>query len=51
MENRLGETDAKSQIMRAIHNLFLSYPEFAYFAKIIAGVLVLGIVYSIVRLF
>jgi hypothetical protein len=51
MENRIGETDAKSQIMRVINNLFLSYPEFAFFAKIIAGVLVLGIVYSIVKLF
>ena len=51
MDNRLGETDAKSQIMRTISSLFLSYPEFAFFAKIVGGVLALGIVYSIVKFF
>jgi hypothetical protein len=51
MENRIGGMDMKSQILRGLNNLFLSYPEFAFFAKIVAGVVLLGIVYSIIKLF
>ena len=51
MDNRMGENDVKSQIMRTISNLFLSYPEFAFFAKIIVGVIVSGIVVGVIRFF
>ena len=35
--------DLKTVVIRKVSNLFLSYPEFLFFVKIIIGVIVLGI--------
>jgi hypothetical protein len=48
MEN---QNNLKTTIFNKISDLMLSYPEFAFFMKIVGGLTLVGIIYLIVKFF